>query len=165
LIRTFFVWTRKSKINKAVKIDHRQARSTRTLTQEQCLAWIKELLTGDAESLPYRSAATLLLLYAQPLTKVAALETTAVIVIGSETRISLGDEPVPVPELLASMLLHHLSHRPNLRTADGMTANPWLFPGRPGRHMDPQSLMLRLRALAQRHWCGPGTVALTVFPA
>jgi hypothetical protein len=45
---TFFVWAQKSKINTAVLIDHRQAKTTRALTQEQRLAWLKELLTGDA---------------------------------------------------------------------------------------------------------------------
>jgi hypothetical protein len=66
LIRTFFVWAKKSKINTAVLIDHRQAKTTGALTQEQRLAWLNELLTGEAESLPYRVAGTLLLLYAQP---------------------------------------------------------------------------------------------------
>ncbi len=82
----------------------RQAKTTRTLTQDQRLAWIKELLTGDAESLPYRVAGTLLLLYAQPL----VLTTTAIVVTAHETRISLGTEPVPVPEPFAGMLTHHL---------------------------------------------------------
>src|SRR6476659_7201651 len=45
---TFFVWAQKSKINTAVLIDHRQTKTTRALTQEQRLAWLKELLTGDA---------------------------------------------------------------------------------------------------------------------
>jgi hypothetical protein len=40
-IRTFFIWAKKSKINKAVQIGHRQAKSTRTLTQDQRLAWLK----------------------------------------------------------------------------------------------------------------------------
>ena len=76
----------------------RQAKTTRTLTQDQRLAWIKELLTGDAESLPYRVAGTLLLLYAQSLVRIAALKTTAIVVTPHETRISLGTEPVPVPD-------------------------------------------------------------------
>ena len=71
-----------------------------SLTQEQRLAWLKELLTGDAESLPYRVAGTLLLLYAQPLVRVAALPTSAVVLTRRETRISLGVEPVPVPRTL-----------------------------------------------------------------
>jgi hypothetical protein len=148
LIRTFFVWAKKSKINTAVLIDHRQAKTTRALTQEQRLAWLKELLTGEAESLPYRVAGTLLMLYAQPLTRIVALKTTAIVPDPREMRISLGAEPVPVPAPFAGMLSHHLHNRPNLRTGGGMVANPWLFPGyHPGTHLDPQSIMLRLRKL------------------
>ena len=46
-IRTFVVWANKSKINTALHLDAPQAKSTRLLTQDQRLAWIKELLTGD----------------------------------------------------------------------------------------------------------------------
>jgi hypothetical protein len=79
-IRTFVVWTNKSKINTALHLDAPQAKSTRLLTQEQPLAWVKELLTGDMESLPYRVAGTLLLLYAQPLMKIVALSTAAIVI-------------------------------------------------------------------------------------
>jgi hypothetical protein len=45
------------------------------------------------------------------------------------------------------MLKHHLHNRPNLRTAGG-GGNPWLFPSsHPGKHIDPQSIMHRLRDL------------------
>jgi hypothetical protein len=132
------VWANKSKINTALHLDAPQAKSTRLLTQDQRLAWIKELLTGDMESLPYRVAGTLLLLYAQPLMKIVALPTTAIDIATDEKRISLGAEPVPVPEPFAGMLKHHLHNRPNLRTAGGMVANPWLFPG-PPRRQAPRS--------------------------
>lgn len=148
LIRTFFIWAKKSKINVAVKIGFRQARTTPAITQDQRLAWLKELLTGDSESLPYRVAGVLLLLYAQPLTKIAALRTTAISQTDDETRIALGKDPVPVPEPFASQLNYHLRHRPNLRTAGGAVGTPWLFTtNRPGRHIDPQAIMMRLRAV------------------
>ena len=148
LIRTFFVWAQKSRINTVVLIGHRQAKTTRSLTQEQRLAWLKELITGDAQSLPYRVAGTLLLLYAQPHVRVAALPTSAVVLKRRETRISLGVERVPVPQPFAGMLTHHLNNRPNLRTAGGLRDSPWLFPSAyPGKHIDPQSIMHRLRGL------------------
>lgn len=148
LIRTFFIWAKKSKINTAVQIGHRKAKTTPTITQQQRLGWLKELLTGDSESLPYRIAGSLLLLYAQPLTKIAALQATAVTDLDGETRIALGEEPIPVPEPFASQLNYHHRNRPNLRTAGGTTGTPWLFPSnRPGRHLDPQSIMMRLRWL------------------
>jgi hypothetical protein len=100
------------------------------------------------ESLPYRVAGTLLLLYAQPLMKIVALPTAAIVIAPLETRISLGAEPVSVPEPFADMLKHHLDNRPNLRTAGGMAANLWLFPGhRAGKHLDPHTMMMRLRTL------------------
>lgn len=148
LIRTFFVWAKRSKINNSVQIGFRQARTTPLITQDQRLAWLKELLTGDSESLPYRVAGILLLLYAQPLTKIAGLQTTAIARIDGETRIALGKEPIPVPEPFASQLHYHLHNRPNQRTTGGAIGTPWLFPStRPGRHIDPQSIMLRLRRL------------------
>ncbi|BBY09992.1 hypothetical protein MMARJ_07320 [Mycobacterium marseillense] len=148
LIRTFFIWAKKSKLNVAVQVGFREARTTHTITQDQRLAWLKELLTGDSESLPYRVAGVLLLLYAQPLTKVAALQTTAISQADGETRIALGKDPVPVPEPFASQLNYHLRHRPNLRTGGGAIGSPWLFTSsRPGRHIDPQAIMQRLRRL------------------
>jgi len=148
LIRTFFVWAAKSKLNKSVQIGFRQAKTTPLIAQDHRLAWLKELLTGDSESLPYRVAGVLLLLYAQPLTKIAALQASAVSRADGETRIALGKDPVPVPEPFASQLNYHIRHRPNLRTAGGAVGTPWLFPSsRAGRHIDPQSIMKRLRTL------------------
>ncbi len=100
-IRTFFVWAKRSKINGAVQIGFRQPRTSPTITQDQRLAWLKELLTGNADTLQYRVAGTWLLLYAQPLTKIAKLQRTAIAHIDDETRIALGEEPVPVPEPFA----------------------------------------------------------------
>jgi hypothetical protein len=148
LIRTFFVWANKSKINVEVRIDHRQSKTSRTLTQERRLAWLKELLTGESETRPYRVAGTLLLLYAQPLVRIAELKTTAIILTPQEMRISLGAEPVPVPEPFAGMLRKHLHGRPNLRTTGGGAGTPWLFPSTfPGKHLEAQHVMKRLRAL------------------
>jgi hypothetical protein len=147
-IRTFFAWTKKSKINTAVRLENQQAKSSRMLTQDQRLAWINELLTGNADLLPYRVAGALLLLYAQPPTKILALKTTAIDFTAHETQISLAAEPIPVPEPFAGMLLNHLNNRPNLRAGGGAGANQWLFPGhRSGTHLDPQTMLVKLRTM------------------
>jgi hypothetical protein len=89
-----------------------------------------------------------LLLYAQPLTKIAALQASTVTQVDGETRVALGQEPIPAPEPFASQLNYHLRNRPNLRTAGGAIGTPWLFPSNgPGRHLDPLSIMMRLRWL------------------
>jgi len=68
--------------------------------------------------------------------------------LGDETCIALDKDPISVPEPFASQLNYHRHNRPNLRTAGGALGTPWLFPSnRPGRHIDPQAIMQRLRAL------------------
>jgi hypothetical protein len=145
-IRTFLVWCKKMRINRSVTLGFREAKTVRSLTQDQRLAWIRELLTGESESLPYRVAATLLLLYAQPLVRIAALPMTKVIVAPDGLSLALGVTPSPVPEPFAAMLRSHINNRPNLRTSGA--DNPWLFPGyRPGEHLHPNTVMDRLRQL------------------
>ena len=147
-IRNFFAWAKKARLNTSVQIARQQPPPSRAITQEQRLAWLKELLSGEPDSLAYRVAGVLLLLYAQPLTKIAALPIDAVSSTDGETRILLGQQPIPVPQPFAGLLNTHLRNRPNLRTTGGLAATPWLFPSsRPGRHLGPQFIMKRLRNL------------------
>lgn len=147
-IRNLLAWAKKARLNRSVHITHRQAPPSRSLTQQQRLAWLRELLTGDSETLPYRVAGTLLLLFAQPLTKIAALPTSAIATTDNDVQISLGREPIPVPEPFADMLIQHAGSRPNLRAAGGIATSPWLFPGvQAGRHVAPQVIRERLERL------------------
>lgn len=148
-IRTFIVFAKKTGTNNRVDMGHYTAKNRPAITQDQRLAWLRELLTGTSESLPYRVAGTLLLLYAQPLVRVARLRADAVET--SETsgtmRITFGTHPVPVPQPLAELLEGHLRSRPNLRTGSN-AVSPWLFPGtRAGQHLHPNTIMDRLRSL------------------
>lgn len=121
----------------------------RTITQDQRVAWLRELLTGTSESLPYRIAGILLLLYAQPLVRVARLRADAVETTetNGSVRISFGAHPVPVPQAFAELLQEHLRNRPNLRTGSD-AQSPWLFPGtRAGQPLHPNGIMDRLRSL------------------
>ena len=55
-IRTFFVFAKKTGTNIRVEMGHYTAKTRPAITQDQRLAWLKELLTGTSESLPYRVA-------------------------------------------------------------------------------------------------------------
>lgn len=146
-IRTFFVVAKKSRLNTTVTIQHRSAKTSPSLSQDQRLAWIHELLTGTSESLPYRVAGMLLLLYAQPLVKVVTLQTSVIDYGESGMSITLGTHPTDVPEPFASIIREHLRARPNLRTGAGPDS-PWLFPSTlAGRHLHPNTVMDRLRDL------------------
>ncbi|MGI8415121.1 MAG: hypothetical protein ACR2P2_02720 [Nakamurella sp.] len=142
-IRTFFVIARNTHLNRDVKIDSRYARQSPTLTQDQRLQWIRELLTGTSESLPYRVAGMLLLLLAQPLVKVAALRTDGLARTPGGLNISLGQHPLALPEPFADLVRQHTKNRPNLATTN--RNSPWLFPGnRAGQHLHPNTIMGRL---------------------
>ena len=135
-IRNLLAWAKKARLNRSVQITHQQAPPSRALTQQQRLAWLRELLDGDSESLAYRVAGILLLLFAQPLTKIAALRTSAITITDNDVRISLGQEPIPVPQPFADMLINHTGSRPNLRAAGGSGNQPVAVsqcPARPAR--------------------------------
>jgi hypothetical protein len=148
-IRTFIVFAKKTGTNNRVDMGHYTAKTRPAITQDQRLTWLRELLTGTSESLPYRVAGTLLLLYAQPLVRVARLRADAVETseTSGTTRITFGTHPVPVPQPFADLLEAHLQSRPNLRTGSH-AENPWIFPGtRAGQHLHPNTIMDRLRSL------------------
>lgn len=65
-------------MNMRVEIGYYAAEDGPAIPQKQRLAWLRELLTGTNESLPYRAAGTLLLLYAQPLFRVTPLRTDVI---------------------------------------------------------------------------------------
>ncbi|RRQ26231.1 recombinase XerD [Rhodococcus sp. Eu-32] len=145
LVRTFFVWATAARINRTVTIGHRQPEPPATFTQDERLHWIRELLIGTSESLPYRVAGVLLLLYAQPIAKIAALRAEHVTQAGHGLQIALGTEPVSVPEPFARLLRQHIATRTTLVTG---TDTGWLFPSRfTGRHLHPGTVTDRLRAL------------------
>lgn len=148
-IRTFIVFIKNTGTNHRVEMGHYTAKSRPTITQDQRLAWLRELLTGTSESLPYRIAGALLLLYAQPLVRVAKLRVDAIET--NETtgamRVTLGLHPVPTPEPVTELIREHLANRPNLRTGSD-TQSIWLFPGtRAGQPLHPNTIMDRLRSL------------------
>jgi len=68
-IGTFIVFAEETRLSNRLEVRRRLPQHSPSLTQDQRLAWLGELLTGHSESLPYRVAGTLLLLYAQPLSR------------------------------------------------------------------------------------------------
>ncbi|MEV5710650.1 hypothetical protein [Actinoallomurus sp. NPDC052274] len=134
-------------MTKNVTVGFRTARRTPLLSQEQRLDWLRILVEQPVDTLSYRVAGMLLLLYAQPLVRIVRLEAEAATESAEGLFIKLGEGLAPVPEPFAAMLRAHLSNRPNLRTASG-GRSPWLSPStRPGRHLDAQSLMERLQGI------------------
>lgn len=100
------------------------------ITQSQRLALLRRILTDDSPPMRSRVAGCLMLLYAQPASRIVRLSIDDIIQDNDgQVRIRLGQPPTPVPEPFASLLLQATSERENMQTATNPSAR-WLFPGR-----------------------------------
>jgi hypothetical protein len=116
------------------------------ITQERRLDLIRQLLTDPDGPLRERVAGLLLLLYAQPVSRIVRLTLDDVSHVDGQVLLRLGDPPVPVPAPLAGLLHALIDNRTNMATATNRDAR-WLFPGRrAGQPMLPRSLGPALRA-------------------
>jgi len=127
------------------------------ISQHRRLSWTRRALTDDTIALRTRVAAglLLLLLFAQPITRIVTLTVDDVLHHGQEdgqgngqgVYLRLGDPPAPVPEPLAGLLLELVQARANMNTASN-PASRWLFPGgRAGQPLTPGALRQRFQAL------------------
>lgn len=144
--RTFVHWAVKNQHLPALEFPYRTAETRPILDQDERLRLLRESLENQDRPLHYRAAAVLLLLYAQPLTRIARMRVDQISrTDNGETMIVFDDQPIPVPHPFDEILHQHLTSRPNMNTAANH-ASPWLFPGyRPGQHLHPGHLTKKLR--------------------
>lgn len=106
---------------------------------------LRRFLTTQDDSAAYRLAAVLLLLYAQPVTRIVRLQLADIGQTGDTVTLRLANEAAVLPAPVAALLQQHLDSRPNVSTAANADS-PWLFPGyRPGQPLHQSYLMARLR--------------------
>lgn len=143
--RTFVHWAIRNKQLPPVKFPHRKARNSPVLDQDERLRLLGGVLKNGDRPLHYRAAAILLLLYAQPITRIAAMTCEQIQrTDNGEATVTFNGHPVPVPHPFDEILLRHLAHRPNMNTAANHSS-PWLFPGyRPGQHLHPGHLTRKI---------------------
>ena len=100
------------------------------ITQSRRLAPPRRILTDDTPPLRSRVAGALMLLYAQPASRIVRLSIDDITQDNDgQVRIRLGEPPTPVPEPFANLLLQAASERENIHTATNPNTR-WLFPGR-----------------------------------
>ncbi|MFE6904265.1 hypothetical protein ACFVFJ_47060 [Streptomyces sp. NPDC057717] len=101
----------------------------------------------DSASVEDRAAACLILLYAQPIAKIATLTTTDIHIAGSDTFIRLGREPLLLIPPLDTLVTALPAAKP-FGTASALADKRWLFTGKnAGTHLAPASLMRRMHNL------------------
>ncbi|MEV6028493.1 hypothetical protein [Streptomyces sp. NPDC052036] len=115
------------------------------LHQHRRLTMLRRVLNDDSLPLRARVAAALVVLYAQPVSRIVRLTVDDVTDNGITVTVQLGDPPSPLPEPVADLMRAHIQSRQYLPYASNRSSQ-WLFPGRqPGQPMNPVSLRVHLR--------------------
>lgn len=128
-MRAFLRWCSASKLTRPFRLPPIQIRRATPMPQPERLELIGRLLTDPDLSLRTRVAGVIVLLYAQPLSRVVRLTLDDIGHSNDQTLLGLGEPPSPVPEPLAELLHRWISSRDNMNTATNH-ASRWLFPGR-----------------------------------
>jgi hypothetical protein len=112
------------------------------ITQQQRITLLRRYALTDTDPLRVRAAACLMLLYAQPLSRVLRLTLTELDhQPGGQLCLRIGEPASPVPEPFAQVLLLQAAHA-------ALTTSTWLFPGRnPGQPAAYITVFNQLRSL------------------
>jgi hypothetical protein len=139
-LRAFLNWAMANRKTSRHELPATQIRHNAPLSEAHRLALLRRVLTDESAPLRSRVAAAIVLLYSQPLTRVARLTLDDVIHEGDEIFLRLGEPPSPIPRPVADLIDQQIAQRTNMRTA----ANPhsrWLIPGRrAGQPLRPEYL-------------------------
>lgn len=96
--RTFVRWAVKNQHLPTLDFPYRKAETLPVLDQDTRLRLLRETLENEDRPLHYRAAAVLLLLYAQPLTRIASMRVEQISHTNEgETVVIFDNQPVPVP--------------------------------------------------------------------
>lgn len=145
VLRTFLLWTMDNRRMPRMSLPTRQAVQGERLSQHRRLELIRRAAIDEEIPLPTRVAACLMLLYAQPASRLLHLTINDVLHQDDEVFLRLGDPPTPVPEPFATLLDELIDHRQNMNTSTNPDAR-WLFPGRRARQpLNVGTLLQRLR--------------------
>jgi hypothetical protein len=145
-VRAFLIWAAAhGHIPCHLDIPRQAPSSGQALTQQRRLDLLRRFATSATIPIRPRAAACLLLLYAQPLSRILHL-TTADLTRSNDgqTWLHLGDPPSPVPPPFDTLLHHLAAHRHDHTPANHTST--WLFPGRnAGQPASYRAMLIQLR--------------------
>lgn len=146
-VRPFLRWAINHRHTSTLQLPPRVSNSSPPISQQQRIALIRRIHAGEDMQLLDRVIALLILLYAQPLTRIVRLTIDDVVHDGDRVLLRLGHPPAPIPEPFAEVLTSYIASRSNLTTATN-PGSRLLFPGRrAGQPIHPVTLRLRLHTL------------------
>ncbi|MCP2256171.1 Site-specific recombinase XerD [Prauserella aidingensis] len=142
-LRPFLKWCRRQRELPPLQLPRSVPTRAAPLGQHERVAYVRHIFTDDTIPVADQVLALLILLYAQPLIRIAGLTVDDVIRDENQVLLRLGGPPTPVPEPFAGVLTNYLDNRLNLNSAAN-ARNRCLFPGRrAGQHLTTTSLRLR----------------------
>lgn len=149
-IREFLVWAKARGVIRRVDIPEswRSGKAPRTVGDEARWVIARRLIHDDSLDPADRVVGTLVVLYGQPVTRVANLRRDDVVLEEDQTFVRVGDALLPVMPPL-DRVLRDLPWRRQVGPSGKVPgASEWLFPGRQaGLHLEPEYLRSRLGAL------------------
>jgi len=140
--RAFLIWSMRTGQMPALalRVHAPGAATAAPMPQRARIAALRRLATDAGLPLRSRVAGSIMLLYAQPVSRIVRLTVGDVATRDGLTTLNLGDPPSHVPEPLAGLLLEYLAQRPNMTTATNPDSR-WLFPGRrAGQPLHPSTM-------------------------
>ena len=146
LARGFVRWASRHGHLPETDFPYRLAKTAPIISQKQRIELMKQTLDPEVRlSNADRTASLLLLLFGQPLTRIAAMKLSQVAVGADALTIRITDDVLVVPEPFATIIRKYLADLPNQNTS-AHREQRWLFPGtKPGDHLNQTTIMNRLR--------------------
>ena len=160
--RSFVTWAASRGHAGDVEIP-RPARSETLSQLEEDYRWelVRRLLHDDALATEDRVAGLLVLLYGQPLARIARLTRGQVTDSPGSVTLLLGTMPIELPEPLGGLVRRLLSHRHGRAVVGRTSDHPWLFPGgAPGHQISTAHLKARLAAIGIHGRSGRNTALM-----
>ncbi|MBT2233560.1 hypothetical protein [Nonomuraea sp. NEAU-A123] len=146
-LKAFLTWAMANRHMRRLDLPVPPHGNSAPLSQRRRLELIRRAATDDQIPPRVRVTACLVLLYAQPITRIMRLTLDDISITDTEVRLRLDNPPSPVPEPFATLLLQLAEARTNMNTA----ANPdarWLFPGQNAREpLNAATIREQLRLL------------------
>ena len=111
-------------------------------------ALVRTLLHDDSHAIEDRVAGLLVLLYGQPLARIARLTRDQITLTPNRAQLVLGTTPLELPAPLDELVRQLLSRRHGHAVVGRTENHPWLFPGgEPAQQISTSRLRVRLAAL------------------
>jgi hypothetical protein len=149
-IRPFLKWAARGRLIAPLQAAPRTPRGHAEAMPDQArVDVVRRLLRDQTIDLRDRVGGCLLLIYAQPLTRIVRLTADQVTATGDQVTIALGNGPLELPEPLAQLTATLArTRRARASTAASADPSPWLFPGmRVGQPLDYSHFQRRLTRL------------------